>query len=151
MLEEIESKIEKARRTLESLNYHLDVSAQDLVDYMSAETFAEDRVKLRDVLENEYYLIHELVEINEWKKRGFRIHGRIIVDSPITLVYTIHYIALEKELEHALQRGDYAWAKERIRSQLEDPHMPEEFKPQAKLILEKFIKILESKEKSLDP
>jgi hypothetical protein len=44
MLEEIESKIEKARRTLESLNYHLDVSAQDLVEYMSTETFAEDRV-----------------------------------------------------------------------------------------------------------
>jgi hypothetical protein len=44
MLEEIESKIEKARRTLESLNYHLDVSAQDLVEYMSTETFAEDSV-----------------------------------------------------------------------------------------------------------
>ncbi|RZN61412.1 MAG: hypothetical protein DSO07_11165, partial [Thermoproteota archaeon] len=110
MLEEIESKIEKARRNLESLNYHLDVSAQDLMEYMSTETFTEDRVKLRDVLENEYYLIHELVEINEWKKRS-RIHGRIIVDSPITLVYTIHYIALEKELEYALQRGDYAWVK----------------------------------------
>lgn len=149
MLEGIESRIEKARRTLESLNYHLDVSAQDLVDYMSAETFTEDRVKLRDVLENEYYLIHELVEINEWKKRGFRIHGRIVVDSPITLVYTIHYIALEKELEYALQRGDYAWVKERIRDQSEDPYMPEEFKPQAKLILEKFIKIL--KEESFDP
>jgi DNA polymerase III delta prime subunit len=146
MLEEIESKIEKARRNLESLNYHLDVSAQDLMEYMSTETFTEDRVKLRDVLENEYYLIHELVEINEWKKRS-RIHGRIIVDSPITLVYTIHYIALEKELEYALQRGDYAWVKERIRDQSEDPYMPEEFKPQAKLILEKFIKIL----KSLDP
>jgi DNA polymerase III delta prime subunit len=148
MLEGIESRIEKARRTLESLNYHLDVSAQDLVDYMSAETFAEDRVKLRDVLENEYYLIHELVEVNEWKKRS-RIHGRIVVDSPATLVYTIHYIALEKELEYALQRGDYAWIKERIRDQSEDPYMPEEFKPQAKLILEKFIKIL--KEESLDP
>jgi len=47
-----------------------------------------------------------------------------------------------------LQRGDYAWAKERIRDQSEDPHMPEEFKPQAKLILEKFIKILESKEET---
>jgi hypothetical protein len=113
---------------------------------MSAETFAEDRVKLRDVLENDYYLIHELVEINEWKKRS-RIHGRIVVDSPATLVYTIHYIALEKELEYALQRGDYAWIKERIRDQSEDPYMPEEFKPQAKLILEKFIKIL--KEESL--
>jgi len=65
MLEEIESKIEKARRILESLNYHLDISAQDLVDYMSTDTYTEDKVNLRDVLENEYFLIHELVEINE--------------------------------------------------------------------------------------
>jgi len=151
MLEEIESKIEKARRILESLNYHLEVSVQDLVDYMSTDTYTEDKVNLRDVLENEYLLIHELVEINEWKKRDFKIHRRIIVDSPRTLVYTTHYIALEKEIEYALQRGDYAWVKERIRSQLEDPYMPEEFKPQAKPILKKFIKILESKEKSLDP
>jgi len=38
MPEEVESRIEKARRTLESLNYHLNVSAQDLVEYMSTDT-----------------------------------------------------------------------------------------------------------------
>ena len=38
MLEEVESRIEKGRRTLESLNYHLNVSAQDLVKYMSTDT-----------------------------------------------------------------------------------------------------------------
>jgi len=38
MPEEVESRIEKVRRTLESLNYHLNVSAQDIVEYMSTDT-----------------------------------------------------------------------------------------------------------------
>jgi len=75
--------------------------------YMSAETYTEDEVTLRDVLENEYYLIHELAEINEWK-RCFRIRKSIIVGSPRTLVYEIHYAAPEKELEYALRKGGYA-------------------------------------------
>jgi len=38
MPEEVESRIEKARRILETLNYHLNVSAQNLVEYMSTDT-----------------------------------------------------------------------------------------------------------------
>jgi len=149
MIREIESKIEKARRILESLKYSLgDISVQDLLDYMSTETFVEDKVTLKEVLENDYYLIHELVEISEWKKIESRIHKRITVDSPRILVYTIHYISLEKELEYALQRKDYAWVEKRIRNHLEDPYIPEEFKPQAQVILKRFIKILESRKNS---
>ena len=149
MIREIESKIEKAKRILESLKYSLgDISVQDLLDYMSTETFVEDKVTLKEVLENDYYLIHELVEISEWKKIESRIHKRITVDSPRILVYTIHYISLEKELEYALQRKDYAWVEKRIRNHLKDPYIPEEFKPQAQVILKRFIKILESRKNS---
>jgi hypothetical protein len=38
MLEEVESRIEKTRRTLKSLNNHSNVSAQDLVEHMSTDT-----------------------------------------------------------------------------------------------------------------
>jgi len=38
MPEEVESRIEKAQRTLKSLNNHSNVSAQDPVDYMSTDT-----------------------------------------------------------------------------------------------------------------
>jgi hypothetical protein len=38
MLEEVKSRIEKAQRTLDSLNNHSNVSAQDLVEYMSTDT-----------------------------------------------------------------------------------------------------------------
>ncbi|WP_288004395.1 hypothetical protein [Thermofilum sp.] len=38
MPEEVESRIEKTRRILETLNYHLNVSAQTPVEYMSTDT-----------------------------------------------------------------------------------------------------------------
>jgi hypothetical protein len=38
MPEEVESRIEKARTILETLNYHLNASAQNPVEYMSTDT-----------------------------------------------------------------------------------------------------------------
>jgi hypothetical protein len=38
MPEEVESRIEKTRRTLKSLNNHLNASAQNPVEYMSTDT-----------------------------------------------------------------------------------------------------------------
>jgi hypothetical protein len=149
MLAEIEGRVEMAKKILESLNYHLGkVSAQDLIDYMSTETFTGDATTLNDILRNEYLLIHELVEINEWKRRGMKIYKRLLIDAPRTLVYTIHYTALEKELEYALQKGDRKWVEMRVKNSLEDPYIPEELKPYAKNILERFIKAIEDREKS---
>lgn len=149
MLAEIEGKIEVAKRILESLNYHLgDVSAQDFIDYMSTETFTGDTTTLNDILGNEYLLIHELVEINEWKRRGMKIYKGLLIDAPRTLVYTIHYVALERELEYALRKGDCKWVEMRIRNSLEDPYIPEELKPYSKNILERFIKAIEDVGKS---
>jgi len=149
MLAEIEGRVEAAKRILESLNYHLGkVSAQELIDYMSTETFTGDTTTLNDILGNEYLLIHELVEISEWKRRGMKIYKGLLIDAPRTLVYTIHYTALEKELEYALQKGDRKWVEMRVKNSLEDPYIPEELKPYAKNILERFIKAIEDREKS---
>jgi hypothetical protein len=149
MLAEIEGRVEAAKRILESLNYHLGkVSAQELIDYMFTETFTGDTTTLDDILGNEYLLIHELVEISEWKRRGMKIYKGLIIDAPRTLVYTIHYTALEKELEYALQKGDRKWVEMRVKNSLEDPYIPEELKPYAKNILERFIKAIEDREKS---
>jgi hypothetical protein len=145
MLAEIENKVKIAKKMLESINYFVgELSAKEFFDYMSGETFSGDTITLEEVLGNDYLLIHEVVEVNELKKMGRTIDTRVIVDSPKSIIYAAHFRALEKELEYALRMKDYAWVKSRIGLQkivLEnDPHLPEEMKPKAKAILEKFIR-----------
>ena len=135
----VEEAIERGKTILALMGYELrDVTAKDLAEYMSAETFAPDATTLEDLLVNDYLLIHELVEINEWKLRGYEIHGRLIVDSPRTLVYEIHYIALRKELDYALVKGDRERVEERLRDLEEDEYMPPEFKEIATRMLRKY-------------
>jgi hypothetical protein len=144
-LAEIEGKVKVVKKMLESINYFVgELSAKEFFDYMSGETFSGDTITLEDVLRNEYLLIHEVVEVNELKRMGRTIDVRVILDSPKPIIYAAHFRALERELEYALRRKDYAWVESRIRQQeivLEnDPHLPDEMKPRAKAIFEKFIK-----------
>ena len=88
-------------------------------------------------------MIHELVEISELKKMGKTINKRVIVDSSKITIYTAHFTAIEKELEYALHKRDYAWVKNRLRQHKEsvledDPNLPQEMRPRAEAILEKF-------------
>ena len=144
MLSEIKSKIETARKKLNSIGYTVEnVSAREFYNYMTGEIFSEDTTTIDDVLENEFLMIHELVEISELKKMGKTINKRVIVDSSKITIYTAHFTAIEKELEYALHKRDYAWVKNRLRQHKEsvledDPNLPQEMRPRAEAILEKF-------------
>jgi len=88
-------------------------------------------------------MIHELVEIGDFKKMGRSIDKRVIVDSPRTIIYDAHLTAMETELKYALHRGDTYWAKIRLRQHKEsvlddDPNLPEELRPRAQEIYEKY-------------
>jgi hypothetical protein len=150
MLDEIGGKIRIAKRSLKRLGYvAADVSEREFYDYMNGEIFSDDPTTLRDVLGNEFLMIHELVEISELKKMGLRINKRMIVDSPKTTIYTAHFTAMESELNYALFKGDTFWAKFRLNqhktSVLEDdPNLPEEMRPRAEEILKKFRKLIET-------
>ncbi|MGB9693855.1 MAG: hypothetical protein ACPLYF_03330 [Fervidobacterium sp.] len=105
MLLEIENRIETTKRALRSIGYIVkEVSAQEFYDYMTGEIFSEDTTTLKDVLGNEYLLVHELVEINELKKMGRTIDKRVIVNSPKTMIYDAHLTAMETELNYALHK-----------------------------------------------
>lgn len=54
---------------------------------MTGEIFSEDTTTLRDVLDNEYLMIHEVAEIDELEKMGRIINKRVIVESPKTVIY----------------------------------------------------------------
>jgi hypothetical protein len=71
-LNQIDTRIKKAKKALKQFGYDPTyVSAKEFYDYMTGEIFSDDPTTLRDVLGNEYIMIHELVEIGElenWKE-----------------------------------------------------------------------------------
>jgi hypothetical protein len=147
MLAEIYAKIRKAEKALKQLDYVAEkVSAKEFHDYITGEIFSEDKTTLHDVLDSEFLMIHELVEISELKKMGKTIKKQTIIESPKTTIYEAHFTAMEYELNYALLKKNYAWVETRVeqhkRVLIDDPHLPEELKPQGKAILERFRKLM---------
>ncbi len=147
MSSKIDANIRKAREALRQFGYSaVDVSAEEFYDYMTGEIFSEDPTTLQDVLNNEYTMIHELVEISELKKIGRKIDKHVIMETPKIPFYTAHLNAMETELKYALYKQDTYWAKIRLRQHKEsvlddDPNLPEELRPRAEEIYEKYRKL----------
>ena len=147
MFGEISVKIRKAKKALKQFGYVAgNISAQEFYDYMNGEIFSEDTTTLRDVLGNEFIMIHEFVEISELKKMGRKIDKHVIVDTPKIPFYAAHFTAMETELKYALYKGATFWAKIRLKQHKEsvlddDPNLPEELRPRAEEIYEKYRKL----------
>jgi len=144
---EIEARIRKTKAALKEFGYDpFDVTTEEFYDYMTGPIFSDDPTTLRDVLGNEYIMIHELVEICELKKIGRKIDKNVIMETPKIPYYTAHLNAMETELKYALYKGDTLWAKIRLRQHKEsvlddDPNLPEELRPMAQELYEKYRKL----------
>jgi hypothetical protein len=143
MSSQINSAIEKVVEALRQFGYgDVDVSAREFYDYLTGEIFSDDPTTIRDVLGNEYIMMHELVEMSELKKIGRKIDKRVIMDTPRSAFYTTHLNALETELKYALYKGDTYWVKFRLKlfkeSEADDPNLPEELRPRVEEIYEKY-------------
>jgi len=149
MSNEIDAKIARAKEALGQFGYgYTDVSAREFYVWMTAEIFSADTTTFRDVLGNEYLMIHELVEISKLKRMGRSIDKRVIVNSPRTMIYDAHLAAMEMELKYVLNKGDTYWAKIRLRQHKEsvlddDPNVPEELRPRATKIFKKYRELAE--------
>ena len=146
MFTKIENKIRNAKKALKQLHYSPDqISAKEFHDYMTGDTFSEDTTTLRDVLGNEFLMIHELVELSELKKVGREISKHTVMESPKAVIYTAHFTAMEQELRYALLKKDFFWIKVRLRQHKEsvledDPNLPEALRPRGEEILKTFKK-----------
>ena len=151
MLNEINAKIKKTKRAVEQIDYVAeDVSAKEFYDYMTGEIFSEDTTTLKDVLGNEFLMVHELSEMSELKKMGRKIDKRIIVDSPKTVIYEAHFKAMELELQYALFKKDYFWVKVRLKQHKEsvledDPNLPESLRQRGEEIFHKFSNLVKNR------
>ena len=146
MWDEIHEKIRTTMKIIQDLGYESEhVSAKEFYDWMTGEIFSEDITTLRDVIGNEYLMIHELVEISELKKMGRKIDKRVIIDSPKQVIYKAHFFAQEFEMNYALMKKDYFWVKMRLRAHkkvlCDDPNLPDELRPVAQVIYDKFLQI----------
>jgi len=141
--DEIDSRISHARAALREFGYHVaEVSTKEFFDYLTGPIFSEDPTTLRDVLGNEYIMIHELVEIREIKKIGRMIDKYVIMETPKIPFYTAHFNAMETELTYALYKGDTFWVRIRLKqfkeSEGDDLNLPEELRPRVEEIYQKY-------------
>ena len=122
----VEQKVSEAKQILKKYNLKVDVDPEDLISYFQATSPTGDTTTLNDVLKNLFLLVHELVEINELKKRGLSITKDVIVKN-IDTVYNAHLIATEVELYIAYKHDALKHIRNRIKnieSWLEDPLLP---------------------------
>ena len=146
MFERITVKISETVEILKKLGYTCeDVSPREFYDYVTGETPTGDTITLEDILQNEYLMVHEIVEISELKKKGIPITKQTIMDLYPRTTYEVHLTATEYELTHALNKKDYAWIKLRIahaKNWLQDKNLLKELLPRCKSLIKKFAKYL---------
>lgn len=140
-------ELEMASRKLEEMGYKSHrISPKEFYEYMTGETPTGDTITILDVLDNEYLMIHEVVEISELKKLGIPIDKQTVMNSHPN-VYENHYKATEYELDYALSKGNHEWLKIRmahVKSWLEDPNMPQHLIQRCEAIIKKYSEALES-------
>jgi hypothetical protein len=130
MYSRIARRIREVVEILKGLGYYPEkISSKEFHEYMTGETPAGDTITLEDVLCNEFFMVHEVVEISELKKMNVPINRQTIIKF-YPQVYEAHFTALDYELTHALNKKDYKWLKRRFENfqlQLDDPYLPPEF------------------------
>jgi len=142
----IVAKLKETTETLREIGYESQhISPREFYNYMTGETPTGDTITIVDVLNNEFLMIHEVVEMSELKNMGIPISKRTVMMLQPQMMYETHYTATEYEFDYALHNRDYDWLKVRInnaKSWLEDDHMPQHLVPQYKALIEKFSEVL---------
>ncbi len=146
LLGRITVRLKETTKRLNELRYKCqDISPKEFYDYMTGETPTGDTITISDVLDNDYLMIHEVVELSELKRLGTDIDTKTVMNAYPELTYETHYTATRYELDYALAKKDYNWVKVRMnhaKSWLKDPNMPRHLAPRYKAMMQEFSKIL---------
>jgi hypothetical protein len=141
-------KLKEATEKLREMEYESqNISPREFYYYMTGETPTGDIITILDVLENDFLMIHEVVEISELKKFGISINKQTVMMTFPNPINDAHYTAIKYELGYALSSKNCDWLKIRMKhakSWLEDEDLPQHLIPRYKAVIEKFSKALES-------
>ncbi|RLG51134.1 MAG: hypothetical protein DRN96_06025 [Thermoproteota archaeon] len=137
--------IKRARDLAEAIGCVLEeVAPEELLAYISGPTYEEDKISAEEILSSELLTLHELAEISELKRAGFKISQSTVIEA-YPRAYEAHLKAMEVELRAAMAIGDTEWVQRRLRdlrSYLEDERLPDGLKPRVAEIISKLAEAL---------
>ena len=125
-LSDITQPYNEAMDILKRHGFHPSTRKEELVTWFECDTPNPD-IGLDIVMRNRYLLVHELVEIDEVKRKGLKLTKDVIIKNP-AIVDAAHLRAAEVEIEIAEKERDYShiqWRYSHIKGWSEDPNVPE--------------------------
>ena len=139
----IEFRLNQTYELLEEFDYKINkCTPEEFYAFLSGDKISNERVTIRDIVGNEYMMVHVVVEISELKGLGFEITEKTVSSSDNMKLYEAHLKAADYEMGYALLIEDYYWMKHRLeylaRLIKDDARLPESMKPVAMQIYDNF-------------
>jgi hypothetical protein len=136
-------RLEQTNELLKEFDYELNkCTPEEFYAFLSGDKISNERVTLRDIVGNEYMMVHVIVELSDLKKQGLVIGAKTVSDTDKEKLYEAHLRAADYEMGYAMLIEDYYWMKHRLEylvNMIEnDKNLPESLKPAAKKIYENF-------------
>ena len=143
MKEMIEFRLNQTYELLEEFDYDLiKCTSEEFYAFLSGDKISNERITLRDIIGNEYMMVHVVVEISELKTMGLEINDKTVPGTKKESLYEAHLKAADYEMGYAMLIEDYYWMKHRLeyldRLIKEDKNLPEILKPVATQIYDNF-------------
>ncbi len=141
--EMIEFRLNQTHELLEEFEYELNkCTAEQFYGFLAGGKITNERVTLRDIVGNEYMMVHVVVEISELMRMGVEIGEKTVPETDVEKLYEAHLRAADFEMGYAVIIEDYYWMKHRlaylVRMIKNDEKIPESIKPAALKIYDSF-------------
>ncbi len=116
------------------------LTPNELLTYITAPTYEEDKIAPKEILSNDLLLLHGVAEACELKGIGHEISEDIFIRAyPDT--YRAHLAAMRVEMEEARRKGLINHVRRRcvdLSSYLEDPHLPRDLRAEVWELMREF-------------
>jgi|GEM_PF-1636631 len=109
----LRAAVRKSKGLIQVHGRNCKTTTEQLMAWFKADTPYEDGT-LDDIIDNQYLIVHELVEIEEVLRMGLRINKRTIIDN-LEKVDEAHLEATKMELRVAAHEGDFNHIRSRLR------------------------------------
>lgn len=138
-----EFRLTQTHELLEEFEYELNkCDAEQFYAFLTGGKISNKNVTFRDIIGNEYLMVHVVVEISELIRMGIKIDTKTVSSADAEKLYEAHLRAADYEMGYAMLIEDYYWMKHRLEFLAnmieEDKNLPESLKPVASKIYDNF-------------
>ena len=141
--EMITFRLTQTNELLDEFEYEvIKCTPEEFYAFLSGDKISNERVTIRDIVGNEYMMVHVVVELSELKRQGLEIGAKTVAETDKEKLYEAHLRAADYEMGYAMLIEDYYWMKHRLDYLVnmieKDNNLPESLKPAALKIYENF-------------